>query len=336
MEGMDLTASDNVIGFSTHHLADRHREEVIREFYGRICMRLDLEPLDRAEFRLNASTVVLPGVHVTQGSVSPMDWRRTPGLMSDGNDALAISWIAGGWRFHNGDSRSPVVETEPGAPCVMPLDQPWHARTTDGTWTTCIQVSRSLIEPLVPNVSDTEPGAIRSDSAEGQLLFDYVQSVHRIGVTPGLAPLTAQHIIDLTAAAIGASRDVMELVHGRGIRSARLAAVKRHIEANLRCSRLSAETAARALGLSPRYIRDLFSTEGQTFSEYVTERRLLRIHRQLCDPRYRHKPIADIAFEAGLVEPSTFYRQFKARYGMKPSDARAAALQQGLDGVSPR
>ncbi|TPL19055.1 helix-turn-helix transcriptional regulator [Mesorhizobium sp. B2-4-9] len=113
------------------------------------------------------------------------------------------------------------------------------------------------------------------------------------------------------------------MVAGRGVRTARMHAIKRYIEENLHRARLSAETAGRGLGLSPRYIRRLFAEEGQGFSDYVMQRRLERVHRQLASPLFSARPIADLAFEAGLVEPSTFYRQFRSRYGMTPSEVRA-------------
>ncbi|HWW28182.1 MAG TPA: helix-turn-helix transcriptional regulator, partial [Caulobacter sp.] len=107
-----------------------------------------------------------------------------------------------------------------------------------------------------------------------------------------------------------------------GVRAARLRAIKQHIGENLHNPRLSAETAGRRLDISPRYVRRLFAAEGRSFSDYVTERRLAAVRQRLSDPRFADRPIAEIAFEAGLVEPSTFYRQFKARYGAKPSEIR--------------
>jgi AraC-like DNA-binding protein len=307
---------------STDELQDRDREAVVREFYGRICMRLDLEPLERDQLHLNASTSVLPGMSVTRGTVAPMAWQRTARLMADANDDLVVSWIAGGWRFDS--PRHPTVETAAGAPCIMPLEQTWRAQALNGDWTVCVQLSKRMLEPLVQHIEDLQPDAINGDTTEGRLLLDYVSAVARGSVGPGLAPLVSQHMADLLAASIGTTSEAAHIIAGRGVRAARMRAIKQHIEENLHHSRLSAETAARSLNLSPRYIRRLFAGEGRSFSDYVTERRLARIYRRLTDPRFAYRSIADIAFEMGLVEPSTFYRQFKARYGMKPSDARPA------------
>jgi len=321
-----VASQDNVIVLSTDEIADREREAAVREFYGRICMRLELVPLERGALHLSASTLLLPGVSVAEGKVAPMAWERTAALRQDANDDLVVSWIAGGWGFDTPGHGT--VETLAGAPCIMPMDGRWRARAPNGEWTICARFARSTLEPLVSHVGDLAPDAINPDTPEARLLLSYVAAVARGGgMSAGLAPLAAQHIADLFAAAVGTSREVGEVIAGRGVRAARMQAIKRYIEENLHRARLSAEVAGRGLELSPRYIRRLFAEEGQGFSDYVTQRRLERVHRQLASPLFAARPIADLAFEAGLVEPSTFYRQFRSRYRMTPSQVRAGAAQ---------
>lgn len=310
----------DIIAIVTDDLAEPHREAMVRDFYGRICMRLDLQPLERGSLRINARTTVLAGMTATRGSVAPMAWERRGDLMDDAGDDIAVSWISGGWRFARPGRDD--LETAPGSACVMQFDRRWRAEARNGDWTVCFQVSRTLLTPLVPHLDDVEPDAIRADSAEARLLFNYVQAVTREPVAPKLATLAARHIADLLAAALGTTAEGSRIVEDRGVRAARLRAIRQFVEEHLPSSRLSAETVARRFGLSPRYIRALFAAEGRSFSDYVRERRLARIYHRLTDPRFAAMPIASLAFEEGLVEPSTFYRQFKARYGMRPSDVR--------------
>lgn len=310
------------VSLSTDNLKGRDREELIRDYYGRICLRLDLAPVGDSDLRFNTTTTMLPGVSVTRASVAPMAWERTEALMSDGNDDLAVSWIASGWRFQR--SGGATVETLPGAPCIMPLDTKWRAEAKDGNWTVCIQLNRRLLEPLVRHIGDIAPNALRPDTPEARLLFDYVHAASQTPLTPQLAALVSQHISDLLAAALGTTREVEEIVAGRGVRAARLRAIKQYIAENLANVRLSAETVGRHMGMSPRYIRRLFAETGCSLSDYVTDQRLAMVRSRLEDPRFASQQIADIAFGTGLVEPSTFYRRFKARYGLTPSDVRAA------------
>lgn len=320
-----MSSPDNVIVLSTDEIADRQREEAVREFYGRICMRLDLAPLEGGALHMSATTLLLPGASVAEGKVAPMAWERTAALRQDANDDLVVSWIAGGWGFDTPSDGT--VETPAGAPCIMPMAERWRARAPNGEWTICARFDRSMLEPLVRHAGDLRPDAINPGTPEARLLLAYVRAVAQGGMSAALAPLAAQHIADLFAAAVGASREVGEVIAGRGVRAARIAAIKRYIEENLHKARLSAEMAGRGLGISPRYIRRLFAEEGQGFSDYVMQRRLERIHRQLASPLFAARPVADLAFEAGLVEPSTFYRQFRARYRMTPSEVRAGLAQ---------
>lgn len=314
---MTQVVEDARIGFSTDTLDPHSRDAEVREFYGRICMRLDLEPLDEEGLRLSASTAILPGMSVTRGAVASMSWQRNTALMTDGNDDLAISWMSGGYQF---DRRGrATTETAPGAPCLMPMDQAWKATTGNGDWTVCVQVSRSLLEPLVANLGDLAPDAIKGETPAARLLLDYATAVTRTPLSSGVADMASKHIADLLAFALGAGTEARPRA---GVQAARRRALEQHVQQNLHRPHLSAETAGRALNLSPRYIRSLFASQGQSFSDYVTERRLECVLRRLSDPRFALSSIAEVAFATGWAEPSTFYRQFKARYGMTPSEVR--------------
>jgi AraC-like DNA-binding protein len=80
--------------------------------------------------------------------------------------------------------------------------------------------------------------------------------------------------------------------------------------------------------VSPRYVQKLFDSDGTTFSEYVLSHRLVHAHRALSDPRRAAEKIATIAFAAGFGDVSYFYRAFRRRYDMLPSDLRAAARRR--------
>ncbi len=56
-----------------------------------------------------------------------------------------------------------------------------------------------------------------------------------------------------------------------------------------------AEEASRKFAISARYIRQLFSDEGTSISDYVTAQRLACVHSCLTDRRQKLRRIADIA-----------------------------------------
>jgi AraC-like DNA-binding protein len=147
--------------------------------------------------------------------------------------------------------------------------------------------------------------------------------------TPELRHAVAMHIHDLCALAIGATRDAAELAEGRGLRAARLNAIKADIAEHLGDGRLRATAIAMRQGITPRYIHKLFEGEGLTLSRFVCGQRLARVHRMLADPRHDHRTIGSLVYGAGFGDLSTFNREFRRHFGMTPSEVRAESRAVG-------
>jgi AraC-like DNA-binding protein len=135
---------------------------------------------------------------------------------------------------------------------------------------------------------------------------------------------------DLMALAIGATPDAEEAAQGRGLRAARLHAIKQDIARNLSRPELSVAMLARRHGCTPRFVQRLFETEGTTFTEYVLAQRLARAHRMLLDPRRESEKISVVAYDSGFGDVSYFNRMFRRHFGAAPSDIRAQARAMPL------
>jgi AraC-like DNA-binding protein len=158
------------------------------------------------------------------------------------------------------------------------------------------------------------------------LLASYVQSADPLSLeSPDLARAFATHVQDLIALTVGATRDGAEIAQERGLRAARLRAIKDDIGQHFGSSELSINALARRHGVSPRYIHKLFETEGATFTAYVMERRLVEARRMLSDWRFAGCTITEVAGNVGFGDLSYFTRSFRRRFGMTPSDARQLA-----------
>lgn len=94
---------------------------------------------------------------------------------------------------------------------------------------------------------------------------------------------------------------------------------------------------ADALGVSDRYLRALFASEGDSASRFIAECRLDRSRRMVADPAQRHRALADIARANGFVSQSHFSRAFRARFGVSPSASRPArtVIPQGARASLP-
>jgi AraC-like DNA-binding protein len=101
--------------------------------------------------------------------------------------------------------------------------------------------------------------------------------------------------------------------------------IKDYINQRLADPALSPAQVAAAFDISTRYVHKLFEPEHETVAHYIRDRRLERCRLRLLDPRFSHRPIATLAFEAGFGDLSGFNRAFKTRYGRNPRQLRAGS-----------
>ena len=160
-----------------------------------------------------------------------------------------------------------------------------------------------------------------------RLFFNYTRSLHEelANLAPIDAAQCATHVHDLALMALGATREAAEVAAGRGVRAARLKAIKADVEQHLNAPDLAADAVAGRHGISPRYLRSLFESEGTSFGDFVAQRRLALAYRMLSDPRHAGDSIARIAMAAGFGDLSWFNTRFRRAYGMTPKDVRALA-----------
>jgi len=186
---------------------------------------------------------------------------------------------------------------------------------------------RAALSPLVTNIDDAVLRLIPRGTGGLKLLANYVGMLKddEALATPALRRLVVTQIYDLVALTIGATRDAAEIAEGRGVRAARLGAIKADIAERLAQDDLTVAAVASRQRISESYVRKLFESEGSSFSEWVLGERLIRAHRMLTDPRFAGRSITSVAFDAGFGDVSYFNRSFRRRFGATPSEIRAEA-----------
>ncbi len=193
-----------------------------------------------------------------------------------------------------------------------------------------IRLPRTSLSPLVADIDAAVLRRIPRGTGMLSLLRNYVDAVFDDPAleVPEMRRVIVTQICDLVAVTLGATRDTAALAEGRGIRAARLRAIKSDIEGHLSQNDLSPGVVARRHKVSESYIRKLFGSEGTSFSPFVLSRRLVRAHYMLSDRRWSDRGIAWIAFEVGFDDLSYFNRTFKRRYGSPPSEIRELARSE--------
>jgi AraC-like DNA-binding protein len=129
----------------------------------------------------------------------------------------------------------------------------------------------------------------------------------------------------LVAGVVGLPAPTPEPVR-RARRRALLARVQKVVAQRASEMDLAPERIASAFGMSLRALHQLFALSDLSFHEFLTKVRLERAHALLRAADCQHLSTAEIGFEAGFGEVSTFYRRFRQRYGMTPGEWRAAHL----------
>lgn len=112
-------------------------------------------------------------------------------------------------------------------------------------------------------------------------------------------------------------------------RAAHLHRVCQIIETRLSDFSLSLEQIAHEDRISTRALQKLFASAGESFSNYVRDRRLERCRLDLCSPMCASISISEICFRWGFNGSAHFSRAFKERYGVSPREYRKRHL--GVD-----
>ena len=319
-----MLENSDVVRFSTDTLPEALRLQAWRETVDGLAISMDIANVSEGPFRVEAARRQLPNAGLVNIVSTP--YEMSSDGKSDNDDILFIIFHRGGTVARQG-----ARELEVGTGEAML----WSNELTGGTKfhsdtdRLLFVFPRRILAPMVSEIDASMMTALPRDTAALKLLSSYGAGLldETSILSPELKARSATHLHDLVALALGARRDAAEIAKGRGVRIARLKALKADIEENLTSRDLSLENLARRHRISPRYVRALFDSEGTSFTDCVLGLRLLRAHSALCSRSQGDKKISTVAYESGFGDLSYFNLAFRRRFGLTPSDARALALK---------
>lgn len=309
---------------STAQFSDRDAVDAFRETFGRAILRIDMEPLHGHALEADMTLWAFSGFGMASGRLSPMRNRHGPELI-DNDDLVAVIMQSGHGVLEQRGRRTEIAS---GQMVLTANDEPATFTGHSETRVINLRLNRASLAPQIADLRRALQSPVVADSPALRLLKSYVRTLddETALAAPGARHAVAAHVTDLAALAIGATGAAADAA-ARSVRAARLQAIKADIVAGLGDSRMSADIVAARHGITARYMRMLFESEGTSFSEYVLAHRLQRARRMLTDPRHLARTISAIAFECGFGDLSYFNRTFRRRYGASPSDVRAQALE---------
>jgi AraC-like DNA-binding protein len=335
MHFVDFDDCTNV-RFSTDDVPLNDRVANLRDIIGRF-LRFDIEPIADHPFRVEVALRTLPGLRIISTCSLGVCAQRTKELTTDGNDCFYLSIMSAGIGvIRHGDKE---ITLEEGEATLLSAAEPISIVRPEMSRSITVLVPSFTLGLLVANVHDAVMRPIPRGNEALRLLAAYLSFLNQeIALTaPNLRSNAARHVYDLVVLAVGATGEATEAAKDLGVPAGRLRAMKCDIIANLGDAELSIEITAARHGVTPRYVRKLFESEGTTFSEFVLGQRLVHAHRLLTAPSFSDHAIGSIALESGFGDLSYFNRTFRRVYGAAPTEVREQAkymrhqAQQGAD-----
>jgi AraC-like DNA-binding protein len=320
----------NMTQLATQALHVQERGGAVRSLYQRGLTWVSFHPMPDLACGIDFAIRKTPGLGLLSGTAQGVRHEHTHQDVAGGNDDFSIHLNLTGLSIVAG--RGGEITLRDGDAVLLSYLESRSITRPGLVRHHIVRLPRASLTPLVRNIDDAVMRPIPRGTGTLNLLASYVGVLidDPVIVMPEMRQLIVAQLCDLIAVTLGATRDVAAVAEGRGIRAARLRAIKSDIEAHLAHGDLSPAAVARRQRISDSYIRKLFEREGTSFSEFVLVRRLVRARRMLTDRRWVDRSVASIAFEAGFGDLSYFNRTFKRFYGTTPSEIRGAIDRQDI------
>ncbi|CCD94379.1 putative Transcriptional regulatory protein, AraC/XylS family [Bradyrhizobium sp. ORS 375] len=223
------------------------------------------------------------------------------------------------------DGRDTVIR--PGEFAIYDTTRPYELQFDAAFRQTVFKLPRDMLQRRIGPTEAVTAITFGADSPLQPLACDFIiklcENADHIAAEHG--ERLAEQAADLLAMTL-AERLRTQPLPTSSHRTALLYRIKAHVRAHLADPDLALPEVARALGLSARYINDLFSDEQLSFQRYVLAERLKLCRRDLAAPALAHRQISEIAFSWGFNDLSHFGRVFREQFGMTPREWRRSAV----------
>jgi AraC-like DNA-binding protein len=234
-------------------------------------------------------------------------------------DTLNVAMVLSGEVFSAQDDRTSIQR--PGD--IVVLDRrPAIMATQADSQTLFVEVPRERLERALGSTRRYTTLTIGTDQASTALVTTFFGELVRTytRLPPDTSNQMAAIGIDLLIASIAEriAREMPKPLQGTLIVQRAMA----YIEANFGDPSLDPAKLAAAVGVSLRYLQQLFHERERNIADWIWRRRLEIAAQRLTDPGYAHMPLGGLAYGCGFNDQAHFSRRFKERYGLPPSEYR--------------
>ena len=312
-----------VIALSTADFDPRIRVQAFETAAAAIC-KLAIEPSFPDIYASSTTIKIMPGAVTARTSHSASVTTRTRAMAADEGDNLLIH-IPLNHGFSMVQAGGAAIECKAGEVYLDPNEVAGRAAFQSGrTDLFYVSIPRAVLGQSARALN----GRLRQTmqiSPQWRMFIRYAQSLdaEAEGLAAEERAQCCTHLHELAQIALTASDTDRLQAQGRGVRAARLRAVKAAIDAHLTEPGLSMAIIAAAMGISERYGRALFAEDQTTFRDYLTRKRMELLRRTLADPGQDRRSISDLALAVGFGDLSWFNKCYRQMFGETPSESRA-------------
>ncbi|CAN5481771.1 AraC family transcriptional regulator [soil metagenome] len=316
-----------MITFSTDDLRPQDRFDHWCEVRGKnlFGVTIELEREKRASFQGRFSAVTIGNATLAEMTASSYRVSRTSAdIARVAGDSLSIGFQVRGPGWMN-TGRDRVHLVREGDFTVSHSDLPFTAtpERSDGFHFRALKIPLTNDLVLGARIRDLMPAPLAQGAHLTRLISATFSALVRHPSQSSEAASDVVHVARLAMLARG--RLAQGAPEGRvALRAGYLHAARDIMTRNLHRPDLTPNTVSTALTISLRQLHVLFEPTGLSFARTLTAMRLGEARKLLANAPSRST--ADIAYGCGFDSIATFYRVFRAAYGMTPGDVRAASL----------
>lgn len=221
------------------------------------------------------------------------------------------------------DGRSSTVSA--GDLFLVDPSRPFSIRT-DHIFTHSIYLEPDALRRVLPEADTMTATAVPCREGAAGLFANFVDQLfacaasldeHQADQLAHALPHTLSAALATTARQIDGAPSRIRAIHRQRVMD--------FLRDNLRNSALDAGTIAESVGLSTRYVYELFEDSGEPLMKRVWSHRLEHCRADLAAPALRARSIGEIAYYWGFNDVAHFSRAFKLRHGVSPREFRRQA-----------
>jgi AraC-like DNA-binding protein len=187
-----------------------------------------------------------------------------------------------------------------------------------------VRIPGPMLRERIADIDDFTAVTFSKTEPSVALFIDFARSlfVHGTALEPGDAESATRVLLDLMAIAIrapGAGATSSET----SVRIAHRQRALKLIDAHFADNRLTPSYVAKTLGLSNRYLQQIFAGRDQNLSSIIRARRMKEAKRLLREMGSSRRSVSSVAYAVGFSDPAYFSRVFLSETDQSPTAYRA-------------